>query len=110
MSTISRNAFAYFLTILMAENILRLVTPGTHTYSQFIKPEELVTFFRNELGWHSPTESQARVSTPERLLFETRGVAYLPWKSTWELAPRGSSLGQQCNYFFWIRKPMLVKS
>ncbi|KDN52140.1 ubiquinone biosynthesis O-methyltransferase [Tilletiaria anomala UBC 951] len=111
MSTISRNVFAYFLTIFMAEKVMRTVSPGTHTYAQYIKPEELVGFFREDVGWHSPsslsaTQKDLQSTLPERLRYETRGVAYLPWKSAWELGPRGSELAQQCNYFFWIRKPL----
>ncbi len=106
LSTISRTAFAYFLTIFMAEHVMRLVTPGTHTHSQYIKPEELVDAFKYDIGWLNGTSnSPSQRELPERLRYETRGVAYLPWKSTWELAPRGSELGQQCNYFAWFRRP-----
>lgn len=111
MSTISRTAFAYFLTIFMAEKVMRLVSPGTHTHSQYIKPEELVDAFRDEIGWYRQELGGTSLAygkmdiLPERLKLETRGVAYLPWKSAWELGPRGSELAQQCNYFFWIRKP-----
>ncbi|KAF5316785.1 hypothetical protein D9619_006524 [Psilocybe cf. subviscida] len=46
LSPMSRTPLAYFLTIFMAENVLRQVTSGTHTYSKYIKPLELVLFFR----------------------------------------------------------------
>lgn len=131
MSTISRTPLSYFLTILMAEHVLRLVTPGTHTHSQYIRPDELVNFFRDDLRWFSsepqsqlqsqsqspssPPSSPAgneggrgQTRVPSRLQFETRGTAYLPWKSAWVLAPRGAGKwgAEECNYFFWARKPL----
>ncbi|KAJ3538601.1 hypothetical protein NM688_g6493 [Phlebia brevispora] len=46
LSTISRTALGYFLTIFMAEDALRLVDRGTHTFSKYIRPDELEAFFR----------------------------------------------------------------
>ncbi|KAG6909019.1 hypothetical protein DXG01_002405 [Tephrocybe rancida] len=46
LSTISRTPLAYLLTIFLAEDVLRKVSRGTHTYSKFIKPTELVAFFQ----------------------------------------------------------------
>ena len=104
MSTIARTNLSWFLTIFMAEDVLRLVTPGTHTHHQYINPKELVDFFKNDLKWYG----QGQSNLPQRLHFETRGTAYLPWKGTWTLAPSGTSLSgtQECNYFFWARKPL----
>ncbi|KAK0488956.1 S-adenosyl-L-methionine-dependent methyltransferase [Armillaria novae-zelandiae] len=83
LSTISRTPLAYFLTILMAEDVLRRVAPGTHTYSKFIKPSEL------------PTRTEA----------EVRGIVYNPLSSSWNLAPRDAWAATECNYMFWVRKP-----
>lgn len=41
-STINRNAKARLLAIVAAEKLLRLVPRGTHEYSGFIRPQELV--------------------------------------------------------------------
>jgi len=116
LSTISRTPVAHFLTIAMAEHILRLVSPGTHTYSQYIKPDEMVDFFRRSkdhggLGWLSADadlQSPEHRATPSRLRYEVRGAAYLPWKSAWQLADRNASpaWSQLANYFFWARKPL----
>ena len=43
VSTLNRHPKAFVLGILAAEYILRLVPRGTHTYTRFIKPSELVT-------------------------------------------------------------------
>lgn len=103
MSTIARTPLSWFLTIFMAEDVLRLVTPGTHTHHQYINPKELVDFFQNELKWYGHG-----TDLPQRLHFEVRGTAYLPWKGTWSLAASNTSLPgtQECNYFFWARKPL----
>jgi 2-polyprenyl-6-hydroxyphenyl methylase/3-demethylubiquinone-9 3-methyltransferase len=45
-STINRNLKAYALAILGAEYVMRLLTPGTHTYARFIKPSELARWSR----------------------------------------------------------------
>ncbi|KAK0527149.1 Hexaprenyldihydroxybenzoate methyltransferase, mitochondrial [Tilletia horrida] len=113
LSTIARTPVAHFLTIAMAEHILRLVSPGTHTYTQYIKPAEMLDFFKKSpanggLGWleqhQAASENQA---VPDRLRYEIRGTAYLPWKSAWQLADRNASpaWSQLANYFFWARKP-----
>ncbi|ETS62037.1 hypothetical protein PaG_03593 [Moesziomyces aphidis] len=102
MSTIARTPLSWFLTIFMAEDVLRLVTPGTHTHSQYINPDELKRFVQNDLKWFAKGSK-----LPQRMHFEVRGTAYLPWKGTWSLAAPESALpATQCNYFVWARKPL----
>ncbi|KAJ1306728.1 hypothetical protein OPQ81_007717 [Rhizoctonia solani] len=57
MSTIARTPVSYFLTVLMAERVLGLVEPGTHTHSKYVNPSELIAFFRDDpqLRWISRT-------------------------------------------------------
>ncbi|KAF8159435.1 S-adenosyl-L-methionine-dependent methyltransferase [Crassisporium funariophilum] len=121
LSTISRTPLAYALTILVAEDILRKVTSGTHTYSKFVKPSELVQYFRD---YRSPSlanldsvthehslASRPWISTPKfstylpRLEAELRGLVYNPLQGRWHLAPRDSWGALECNYLFWVRKP-----
>jgi len=45
-STINRNPKSYFLAILGAEYILKLLPVGTHNYSGFIRPSELTSWLR----------------------------------------------------------------
>lgn len=117
LSTISRTPLAYALTIFLAEDILRKVTSGTHTYSKFIKPTELVEFFREyrspgkmDLGADHASVSPW-ISTPTsstylpRLQAELRGLIYNPLEAQWILAPRDAWGALECNYLFWVRKP-----
>ncbi|KIM44749.1 hypothetical protein M413DRAFT_67029 [Hebeloma cylindrosporum] len=97
LSTISRTPLAYALTILVAEDILRQVTKGTDTYSKFIKPSELVQFFRD---YRSPQPIDSVNDSPE-----LRGLIYNPLKAGWHLAPRDAWGALECNYLFWVRKP-----
>ncbi|KAG8732213.1 Hexaprenyldihydroxybenzoate methyltransferase, mitochondrial [Ceratobasidium sp. 428] len=123
LSTIARTPVSYFLSILMAEHVLGLVERGTHTHSKFVNPSELVAFFRDDLGWISRTfggsvgeldiagwlgfgRPEGPVGAPTRTEAEVRGIAYVPWKGTWELLPRGMLGSVECNYLFWVRKPM----
>lgn len=45
-ATLNRTPLAYFLAILMAERILRIVPAGTHQYGRFITPRELSDWAR----------------------------------------------------------------
>lgn len=97
LSTIARTPLAYFLTIFMAEKVLGKVSQGTHTYSKYINPSELVEHFQTR-GWITsdvPTRTQA----------EVRGMVYNPLSAKWSLAPRDAWAADHCNYVFWVRKP-----
>ncbi|KIY43442.1 ubiquinone biosynthesis O-methyltransferase [Fistulina hepatica ATCC 64428] len=105
LSTVSRTPLARFLTIFMAEDVLRRVAPGTHTYSKFIKPDELVDYFKNYTGgslrsWINPVST-----TPTRAEAEIRGMIFNPLNAVWTLGPRNATWASQCNYLFWVRKP-----
>ncbi|KAG8949874.1 Hexaprenyldihydroxybenzoate methyltransferase, mitochondrial [Tulasnella sp. 424] len=106
LSTISRTPLSQFLTITMAENILGLVSRGTHDYAKYVKPSELVEFFRNELRWIRTPSTGSQGALPFDQA-ELRGMAYLPWAGKWILAPRGAPMELDCNYLFWARKPKL---
>ncbi|UZJ56209.1 hypothetical protein CBS101457_005529 [Exobasidium rhododendri] len=105
MSTIARTPLSKFLTIFMAEDVLRLVTPGTHRHDQYINPSELVEHFTSEIPW---IPLHADPHTPTRLSFETRGAFYIPGLGKWYLANRGADKygSEQSNFFFWVRKPL----
>ena len=45
-STLNRSPKSYLFAIIGAEYILKLLPKGTHEYTKFIKPSELVTFTR----------------------------------------------------------------
>ncbi|KAI0766599.1 S-adenosyl-L-methionine-dependent methyltransferase [Trametes elegans] len=124
LSTIARTPLAYFLTIFAAEQALRLVTPGTHTYSKYINPDEMTEFFLTT-PLPPATSAPAQTTTapasrpwisrlyggsPPRTEAEVRGMVYLPWKGEWVLVPRGapgaSIWAEACNYLFWVRRPV----
>ena len=119
LSTISRTPVAYALTILAAENILRIVPPGTHTYSKYIKPSELLSFFQeyptprftSKAGeQEKPWITRLYNGLPSRKEAEARGLIYAPWDGRWILTDRSSTsieldLSTLCNYIFWVRKP-----
>jgi 2-polyprenyl-6-hydroxyphenyl methylase/3-demethylubiquinone-9 3-methyltransferase len=52
-STLNRNAKAYAVAVLGAEYVLNLLPRGTHDYTRFLKPAELVRLCRNA-GTGSP--------------------------------------------------------
>lgn len=65
-STLNRNLKSYLMGIVGAEYVLRLVPKGTHDYSRFIKPSELIAmtdptdlFVRHATGLHMDPASQA---------------------------------------------------
>ncbi|KAE9387511.1 ubiquinone biosynthesis O-methyltransferase [Gymnopus androsaceus JB14] len=117
LSTISRTPLSYFLTIFMAEKVLRQVADGTHTYSKYINPSELLQFFQTYHSQVPSSESTANQSRPwitrlyngepTRTEAEVRGMIYNPFSASWILAPRGAWGAAECNYIFWVRKPAL---
>lgn len=46
-STINRNAKSYLFAVVGAEYVLRMLPKGTHDYSRFIKPSELLRWARD---------------------------------------------------------------
>ncbi|KAN0109640.1 ubiquinone biosynthesis O-methyltransferase [Russula decolorans] len=108
LSTIARTPLSYLLSIVAAEKVLGLVEPGTHTFSKFVSPGELVDFFTKPLTpgarpWISRTYAHG---LPTRLEAEVRGIVYVPWRGDWVLAPRATTpWSTQVNYLFWVRKP-----
>jgi polyprenyldihydroxybenzoate methyltransferase/3-demethylubiquinol 3-O-methyltransferase len=108
LSTIARTPLSYLLTIVAAEKLLRLVEPGTHTFSKFVNPDELVGFFAKSLApgerpWISRTHAHG---LPTRTEAEVRGIVYVPWRGDWVLAPRATTpWSSQANYLFWVRRP-----
>ncbi|CAO1618030.1 unnamed protein product [Sympodiomycopsis kandeliae] len=121
LSTISKTFLARLLTIEVAENILGLVSKGTHSYDKFIKSSHLKEFIRHDKGlnWKWPNaqvgkEDQSfggmRPIPFEHLTLESRGILYNPFIADWTLLDRHSTLqkmglGEECNYLIWARKP-----
>ena len=46
-ATLNRTFRAYFLAIVMAEKVLRIVPAGTHQYGRFIRPRDLGNWGRH---------------------------------------------------------------
>ncbi|MCF1264544.1 bifunctional 2-polyprenyl-6-hydroxyphenol methylase/3-demethylubiquinol 3-O-methyltransferase UbiG [Morganella morganii] len=46
-STINRNKKAWFMAVIAAEYILKMVPPGTHDAKKFIRPAELIDWLNN---------------------------------------------------------------
>lgn len=84
MSTIARTWMSWFTTNLVAEDILRIVPPGTHDWNKYINEDELRRFFVDK-GWNSP---------------KVLGVVYVPGLGWREV--RGSE--KVGNYFFAVRR------
>ncbi|CAF1255069.1 unnamed protein product [Adineta ricciae] len=45
ITTLNQTAASYFLGVIAAEYIFRIVPPGTHTWNKFIRPSDLVILF-----------------------------------------------------------------
>jgi len=82
-STLNRNPKSYLFAILGAEYLLRLLPKGTHEYSKFIKPSELIAFTR-EAGLE---------------LLGMKGMSYNPLTQVYSL---GSDM--DVNYMIAVRK------
>ena len=115
LSTISRTPLSQLLTLTLAENILRLVTPGTHTYSKFVRPEELGRFVHSEMGGFNLWERNRDASDVRKdQVGETRGIVYDLLRGEWTLwkGAEGTwmkGLGEGCNYMFSAKKRKTVE-
>jgi 2-polyprenyl-6-hydroxyphenyl methylase/3-demethylubiquinone-9 3-methyltransferase len=84
LSTINRTPRAYALAIIGAEYVLRLLSPGTHTYEKFIRPSELS-------GW-----AKAAGLT----VVDVTGLDYEPFSRT-----AGLKQDASVNYLMHLRRP-----
>ena len=50
ISTINRNIKSYLTSILIAEYLLKLIPKGTHTYNQYIRPSEMISWIEKYQG------------------------------------------------------------
>ena len=66
-STINRNAKSFFFAIIGAEYVLKLLPVGTHSYSSFIRPSELIDWVEN---------SQLKVEDTSGLLYNPLSGAF----------------------------------
>lgn len=63
LSTINRDLISWFTTIFMGETVLKIVPLGTHTYSKYIREDEIQEFVK---------------SIREFDVVDSKGCAYLP--------------------------------
>jgi len=68
VSTINRTSLSYGLGILLAENVLGILPPGTHDWNKFITPEEISTWMQNA----------------DLHLNKIHGMAYIPGIERWK--------------------------
>ncbi|PKS11386.1 hypothetical protein jhhlp_003149 [Lomentospora prolificans] len=85
LSTIARTWVSWFTTNLMAEDILKIVPKGTHSWDKYINEEELRKYFGAMGGWNSP---------------RCMGVVYVPGLG-WKEVQGSEKVG---NYFFAVRR------
>lgn len=84
MSTIARTWISWFTTNLVAEDLLRIVPPGTHDWNKYLNEDELRRYFMDK-GWNSP---------------KVMGVVYVPALG-WKRVQGSEKVG---NYFFAVRR------
>ena len=82
-STINRNPKSYLFAILGAEYILRWLPIGTHDWSKFIKPQEMINYVSPYFLIHQ----------------ETIGVTFNPLVNKWKLSKDTS-----VNYMSYFTK------
>lgn len=89
ISTLNRTVRAYALAIVAAEQVLRWAPPGTHEWSKFITPDELV------LAMEEAGEREGKSVGLEQI----SGMIFDPLKGQWGL---GRDVG--VNYIAFFRK------
>jgi polyprenyldihydroxybenzoate methyltransferase/3-demethylubiquinol 3-O-methyltransferase len=89
ISTLNRTVRAYALAVVAAEQVLQWAPPGTHEWSKFVTPEELV------LAMEEAGERQGKTVKLEQV----SGMIFDPLKGQWGL---GRDVG--INYLAFFRK------
>lgn len=89
VSTLNRTVRAYALAVVAAEQVLKWAPPGTHEWSKFLSPEELV------LAMEEAGEREGKSVTLEQV----SGMIFDPLKGQWGL---GRDVG--INYIAFFRK------
>ncbi|WP_166839492.1 bifunctional 2-polyprenyl-6-hydroxyphenol methylase/3-demethylubiquinol 3-O-methyltransferase UbiG [Rheinheimera pleomorphica] len=84
-STLNKTAKAYLLAIIGAEQVLKLVPKGTHEFSKFIRPSQLMQFIE-----HAGLE-----------LVDATGLHFNPLNESFKIGP-----GLDVNYIVVARKPL----
>ena len=83
ISTINRNIISKYTAIFLAENILKWIPKGTHTYEKFIKPNEIYEFMSNN-GFK---------------LKNLNGLIFSPLDLSWKLS-KNTKVNYFCSYKF----------
>ncbi|PRW18354.1 ubiquinone biosynthesis O- mitochondrial [Chlorella sorokiniana] len=104
VSTLNRTPRSYALAVVAAEHLLRWVPPGTHDWTRFVTPEELVLQMEESTGRRgdasqggsSPGGSTGSGGLRLQLL---AGMQYNPLTGGWSL---GRDTG--INYIAWFAK------
>ena len=82
ISTINRNILSKFATIYLAENVLRWIPRGTHTYEKYIKPQEITNCLESK----------------NFILKNLKGLVYNPIDMDWELS-NSTTINYFCAYY-----------
>jgi len=82
ISTINRNILSKFATIYLAENVLRWIPRGTHTYEKYIKPQEITNCLENK----------------NFILKNLKGLVYNPIDMDWKLS-NNTTINYFCAYY-----------
>ncbi len=84
VATINRTMKAKALAIFMAENVLKWLPKGTHSYEKLVKPEEL----------------EAPITTSGMNIIDKTGVFYNPLRDSWD-----KSSDMDVNYMLVAERP-----
>ena len=82
ISTINRNILSKFATIYLAENVLRWIPRGTHTYEKYIKPQEITNCLESK----------------NFRLKNLKGLVYNPIDMDWKLS-NNTTINYFCAYY-----------
>ena len=82
ISTINRNILSKFATIYLAENVLRWIPRGTHTYEKYIKPQEITNCLESK----------------NFRLKNLKGLVYNPIDMEWKLS-NYTTINYFCAYY-----------
>ncbi|KAI1490214.1 ubiquinone biosynthesis O-methyltransferase [Biscogniauxia mediterranea] len=100
LSTMARTWAAWLTTVLVAEDLLRVVPRGTHDWRKYLDERELREYFlnRRQQGGGGGGSGGGYYWTEPRCM----GVVYVPGLG-WKVVPGSEKIG---NYFFAVRRAL----
>lgn len=108
LSTISRTPLSYLLTIILAQNILKLVPNETHDFNKYIRHDELTNMIEN-VSPNNNNDNNIYPNSHNRnnmwgKVVDVTGIGLNPITGKWFELVKSLPLNLHVNYFITAKR------